>query len=71
MEHLGYAKVIQKRVYFVRGCGYRRYFDFSPWNGGLCRLTGSPGAVVLNGNILGNIKTGEVYRDARFEEVPR
>ena len=46
------------------------YFDFSPWGGGYLRLTGAPGAVVLAPGVLADIRTGQVYRDARFNPIP-
>lgn len=45
----------------------RRYFDATPWGGGYIPAEGIPGAVVLNdkGELL-NLRSGEVYVDARF-----
>ncbi|UUZ75483.1 hypothetical protein LP414_27595 [Polaromonas sp. P1(28)-13] len=45
-----------------------RYFDCSAWGGGLFRLSGGPGACVLNsqtGTML-DIRSGEIYTDERF-----
>jgi hypothetical protein len=65
---LGHAKIIRKRLYFVKGKGTQSFFDFSPWNGGLLRISGGVGAIVIDGKkgICGNIRTGEVYTDSRF-----
>lgn len=48
----------------------RRYFDCSPWGGGYCPAEGALGAVVLNerGMML-NLRSGEVYHDARFDKT--
>jgi hypothetical protein len=65
---IGQAKIIKKRVYFVRGKGFQYYFDLSPWNGGYLKTTTSPGAIHLHDNIIADIRTGEVYTDDRFPQ---
>lgn len=43
------------------------YFNFTPWGGGYLRASNNgPGAIVLKDDVLADIQTGRVYRDARF-----
>ena len=47
-------------------CRIARYFDCTQWGGGFVRVGMARGAVVLHGDTLLNLSTGEVYTDARF-----
>ena len=66
METLGSARIVRRRTPTFPS-RMASYFDFTPWGGGFLRAENrGPGAIVLSGSILADIRTGEVYRDGRF-----
>ena len=64
-ETLGFAKVVRRRTATFPS-RMASYFDFTPWRGGYMRVTSAPGGVVLAPGICADIRSGRVYRDARF-----
>jgi hypothetical protein len=66
-----YAKLVTRRSY-VFPFRNQRYWDCTPWHGGWIRHDGAPGAVVVDAacGLLLNLRSGEVYADSRFIEVP-
>ena len=66
-----FAPIVQRRT-STWPSRMASFFDCSQWGGGLTRLNDAPGAIVLNratGMML-NIRTGEIYTDARFASGP-
>ena len=66
-----YAKLVTRRSY-VFPFRNQRYWDCTPWQGSWIHYCGAPGAVVVDGarGLLLNLRTGQVYTDSRFVEVP-
>jgi hypothetical protein len=67
-DTLGQAKIVRRRTP-TWPSRMASYWDFTPWGGGFMRTGQGPGAVVLQGDVLADMRTGRVYRDARFVEV--
>lgn len=62
-----YAKCIKRRTpTFPSRTAW--YFDFSPWGGGYLQCGNGPGGIILRDDgTCADIRTGEVYHDARFD----
>jgi hypothetical protein len=62
-----FAKLVTRRSY-VFPFRNRRYLDCTSWGGGWIAYEGAPGAAVIDEakGLLVNLRTGEVYVDARF-----
>lgn len=67
-QTIGHAPVVRRRTATFPS-RLASYFDLTQWGGGYMRVTGVPGAAVIKGDILVDLRSGEVYRDARFAEV--
>lgn len=64
-ERLGFAPITHRRSSrfpFPKAA----YWDVTQWGGGFIRCGCSAGAVVIKGNTLLDLRTGEVYKDDRF-----
>lgn len=65
---LGVAPIVRRRTP-TWPSRVASYFDLTQWGGGYVRTGQGPGAVVLGGSVLADIRTGRVYTDHRFPQT--